>query len=148
MGHAQLLMAVLVTILIGVGIAVGITQFNESAQSANRDAIAADCQKIIALAQQWVKKPESLGGGGGTFSSTTNGDVSLGKLGIAPSNDNGTYTLTVSSGTGIVVEATGTEKNNATPPVSLQVGIAYDLSDDGFTYVDNLDGTTYAAPTP
>ena len=39
-------------IIVGIAVAVGITQFGESAVAANRDAVAADCQLIVAKAQR------------------------------------------------------------------------------------------------
>lgn len=131
MGQTQLLMIVLAVIIVGIAVAVGISQFGESALQANRDAVAADCMRIVSTAQQWYKKPTSLGGGGNSFTGLT-----FSKLGIDSTNANGSFTLTVNSGNDITVVGTGTE--NTTGGSAVQVTMRYYASQDSFATTDNM----------
>lgn len=131
MGQNQLLMIVLSVIIVGVSVAVGIGQFGENALSANRDALAADSQRIVASAQQWYRKPVSLGGGGNSFTNLT-----LGDLGISGTNQNGAYALTIDSAQQITIVGTGNEKNDSGNDV--QVTIEYYAANDSTAYTDNL----------
>ena len=133
MGQTQLLMIVLAVIIVGIAVAVGITQFSESAVTANRDAVAADCQLIVAKAQQWYRKPTSLGGGGNSFTGVT-----LAKLGISASNQNATsYTLTQTAGNQITVVGTGVEES-PTSGSALVVTINYFVANDSTAYADTM----------
>ena len=132
MGQTQLLMIVLAVIIVGIAVAVGITQFGESAVTANRDAVQLDCQRIVSNAQQWYKKPSSLGGGNNSFTGCT-----LAKLGVATPNQNGSYALTVASGgASITVVGTGTEKNPA--GAAIAVTMKYFAANDSTAYSDNM----------
>jgi len=53
--------------VMGIAVVVGINLFNASAVDANRNAVIADLNNISAMAQQYYKKPVSLGGGGNSF---------------------------------------------------------------------------------
>ncbi len=104
MGQQQLLLIVIGVIIVGIAIVVGINLASTSAQSANRDAVIADLNNIGAYAQQYYRKPKSLGGGGNTFTGFT----------IPPSlatTGNGTYTATVGA-TVVTIVGTGTETGN------------------------------------
>lgn len=110
MGQTQILFIVLSVIIVGIAVAVGITQFNQSAVESNRNNLLLDCQNIIATAQQWYRKPTALGGGGGSFDDLT----SLAQIGVDSSNANGSYVL--GAGTGgndLEVVGTGTERDDA-----------------------------------
>lgn len=131
MGQNQLLMIVLSVIIVGVSVAVGIGQFGENATVANRDALAADTQRIVSNAQQWYRKPVSLGGGGNAFTG-----LSLANLGISATNQNGGYALTVDSAQQITIVATGNEKNAAGNNV--QVTLEYFAANDSTAYTDNM----------
>jgi len=105
MGQQQLLLIVLGVIVVGIAIIVGINLFNANAVSANRDAVISDLNNLAAMAQQYYKKPSSMGGGANTFTSWT----------IPPQIDttaNGTYALTTSGAQSIVITGTGTETGN------------------------------------
>ena len=133
MGQTQLLMIVLAVIIVGIAVAVGITQFGESAVAANRDAVAGDCQLIVAKAQQWYRKPTSLGGGGNSFTG-----LALAKLGISASNQNATsYTLTQTGGNQITVVGTGVEESPTTGS-ALTVTINYFSANDSTAYADTM----------
>jgi len=58
--------------------------FNANAEEANKDGIVSDATNLGAMAQQYYKKPLSMGGGGNAF---TNWNIPLG----LDSTANGTY---------------------------------------------------------
>lgn len=131
MGQTQILMIILAVIIIGIAVTVGITQFGESSLAANRDAVAGDCQRVIASAQQWYKKPTSLGGGGNAFTGVT-----LAGLGISASNANGAVALAVGDATTITCTGTGNEKTSAGNAVV--VTMVYDAAANTTTTTDNM----------
>jgi hypothetical protein len=73
MGQQQLLLIVLGVIVVGIAIVVGINLFNANAESSNKDAITADCTNLGVMAQQYYKKPVSMGGGGNAFDASNGG---------------------------------------------------------------------------
>lgn len=109
MGQQQLLLIVLGVIIVGIAVVVGIQVFSASATSANRDAVISDLTNLAAMAQQYYRKPEALGGGGNTF---TGWDVPGNLLQTA----NGTYKADVEAQS-VKLTGTGTEvgEDGATP---------------------------------
>ena len=104
MGQQQLLLIVLGFIVVGIAVVVGINLFNASAEEANKDGIVSDCTNLGAMAQQYYKKPGSMGGGGNSFvgwviptglDSTANGTYVASGLSLT----NATITGTPFSGT-------------------------------------------------
>jgi hypothetical protein len=67
MGQQQLLLIVLGVIIVGIAVVVGINLFNANAKEAAKDGIVSDCTNLGAMAQQFYKKPVSMGGGGNAF---------------------------------------------------------------------------------
>ena len=118
MGQQQLLLIVLGVIVVGIAVVVGINLFNANAVSSNRDAVVSDLNNLGAMAQQYYKKPVSMGGGGNTFNQQ--GAAVPSPWVIPPQLDttaNGTYTATVNAQSVIIV-GTGTETgNNGSGPV-------------------------------
>ena len=104
MGQQQLLLIVLGVIVVGIAVVVGINLFNANAISANRDAVVSDLNNLGAMAQQYYKKPASMGGGANTF---TNWTIPTG----LDSTANGTYTISVAAQT-VTIVGLGTEKGN------------------------------------
>ena len=105
MGQQQLLLIVLGVIVVGIAIIVGINLFNANAVSANRDAVISDLNNLAAMAQQFYKKPASMGGGANKFDNWI----------IPPQIDttaNGIYTCASPSGQSITIVGTGTETGN------------------------------------
>lgn len=131
MGQSQLLMLVLAVIIVGIAVAVGITQLQEGALTANADALLTDCQTITAKTQGWYRKPASLGGGGNSFVGAT-----LPKVGASPTNDNGSYTLTVDSANQVTCVGTGHEKTEG--DVDVQVTMLYFAAQDSFVTSNNM----------
>ncbi len=104
MGQQQLLLIVIGVIIVGIAIVVGINLASTSAQSANRDAVIADLNNIGAFAQQYYRKPTTMGGGGNSFTGWT----------IPPrlvTTANGTFTATVGA-TVVTIVGTGNEIGN------------------------------------
>jgi len=105
MGQQQLLLIVLGVIIVGIAIVVGINLFSASSLEANRDAVVADNMNLAALAQQFYKKPSSLGGGNNTFTGFT-----------IPTNlastANGSYSAVVAAQS-VVVTGVGVVQNSA-----------------------------------
>ncbi len=101
MGQQQLLLIVLGVIVVGIAVVVGINLFNANATSANRDGVISDLNNIGAMAQQYYKKPTSMGGGGNTFTSWV---IPTG----LDTTANGTYAATVGAQT-VTIVGTGTE---------------------------------------
>ena len=132
MGQTQILLIVLSVIIVGVAVAVGIDQFAENALTSNRDAVAADCQRIISQSMQYYHKPTSLGGGGNAFTGLT-----FNKIGVDTLNQNGSYSLTVTDADNIQIVGTGSESKGDGTPV--QVTLDYTGSTNSFAYSDNLN---------
>ena len=106
MGQQQLLLIVLGVIVVGIAVVVGINLFTANAVSANRDGVVADLNNLGAMAQQFYRKPTSMGGGGNTFT----GWVIPTKLDTTP---NGTYSITVAAQS-VTIVGTGNELNAGT----------------------------------
>jgi hypothetical protein len=67
MGQQQLLLIVLGVIIVGIAVVVGINLFNANAETSTQDSIVSQGTNIGAMAQQYFKKPISMGGGGNSF---------------------------------------------------------------------------------
>jgi hypothetical protein len=110
MGQQQLLLIVLGVIVVGIAVVVGINLFTANAVSANRDGVVADLNNLGAMAQQYYRKPISMGGGGNTFTGTTAWVIPT-KMDTTP---NGTYVATVAAQT-VTIVGTGNEQNAGSP---------------------------------
>lgn len=109
MGQQQLLLIVLGVIVVGIAVVVGINLFNANAVSSNRDGVVSDLNNLGAMAQQFYKKPTSMGGGGNAF--TGNGltwEIPL----ELDTTANGSYTATIAAQS-VTIVGTGTENNDA-----------------------------------
>jgi hypothetical protein len=67
MGQQQLLLIVLGVIVVGIAVVVGINLFNANAETSTQDSIVSQGTNLGAMAQQYYKKPVSMGGGGNSF---------------------------------------------------------------------------------
>jgi len=112
MGQQQLLLIILGVIVVGIAVVVGITMFQDNAVSANRDAVTNDLVNLGARAQQFYRRPISLGGGQNSFDllGTDMSKLVNGATGSTWTNPNGTYTLVSGSGNTAVISGEGTEK--------------------------------------
>ena len=91
MGQQQLLLIILGVIIVGIAIAVGISQFGAHSQQANKDGVTSSLVNIAANAYQYKIRPNTMGGGNGTY----NNYVIPSKM---ASDNNGTYTVNSASG--------------------------------------------------
>jgi Tfp pilus assembly protein PilE len=115
MGQQQLLLIILGVIVVGIAVAVGITMFNDSAVSANRDAVTNDLVNLASRAQQYYRRPTALGGGGGSFANLSAGSgmkLLTKTSGASMANGNGTYTIVSSGASTIQLQGLGTETGN------------------------------------
>jgi hypothetical protein len=117
MGQQQLLLIILGVIVVGIAVVVGITMFQDNAISANRDAVTNDLVNLAARAQQFYRRPTSLGGGQNSFDDlgTDMSKLVNGASGATWTNPNGTYTLESAAGDQAVISGEGTEKVNSSP---------------------------------
>jgi hypothetical protein len=108
MGQQQLLLIVLGVIIVGIAVVVGINLFNANAEEAAKDGVVSDCTNLGAMAQQYYKKPTSMGGGGNEFTgwevpttldSTANGNYTAvaGAATVTITGDPHEYTWTVTT---------------------------------------------------
>lgn len=132
MGQTQLLMIVLAVIIVGIAVAVGISQLGESALAGNRDAVALDCQTAISKAQGYYRKPTSLGGGGNSFTGFT-----LTSAGMDSTNANGTIAVVTASSGSFTVKCTGNEPI-APGGANVFVQLAYTTSNDSTAFTSNM----------
>jgi Tfp pilus assembly protein PilE len=101
MGQQQLLLIILGVIIVGIAVAVGITMFKTNAVAANKDALINDMVQLAARAQQYYRRPTSLGGGNFSFNNLVYTAREL-------KNPNGTYSANP-SGQSFTITATGSE---------------------------------------
>jgi hypothetical protein len=86
MGQQQLLLIILGVIIVGIAIAVGISQFGAHSTQANKDGVTSSLVNISANAYQFKIRPTTMGGGGGSYV----GYIVPTKM---TSDDNGTYAI-------------------------------------------------------
>ena len=90
MGQHQTLLIFLTVLIVGIATAIGIQIFEESAIQTNRDSILQDLQVILDDANAYALRPESSGGGDGSF------DGYVIPAGLA-GDENGNYEIMVSN---------------------------------------------------
>jgi hypothetical protein len=135
MGQQQLLLIILGVIVVGIAVVVGITMFQDNAISANRDAVTNDLVNLGARAQQFYRRPTSLGGGQNSFNllGTDMSKLVNGATATSWINPNGTYTISSGGDQEITLRGQGTEKvaGNAVEvtcrvlPDSIQTTVVY-----------------------
>jgi hypothetical protein len=99
MGQQQMMLIVLGVIIVGVGIAVGISQFGSDSVSANKDALINDINNLGINAYQFKILPTSMGGGSGSYARYTI-PVKL------RANEDGSFRIVNASTTRLTLEAT------------------------------------------
>lgn len=116
MGQQQLLLLVLSSIIVGVSIVIGINMFASSAVQANQDAVLQDCLHIAARAQEWFRKPTSMGGGNRSFN-----NIDMAALNLPTTNANTSAPFTLASrDTALVISGTGNEGS----PLTIRVVVS------------------------
>ena len=101
MGQQQLLLIILGVIIVGIAIAVGISQFGAHSTQANKDGVTSSLVNVAANAYQYRIRPTTMGGGGGDYTNY-----------VIPSqmatDNNGTYAKSTVDRTHILVTGTST----------------------------------------
>ncbi len=125
MGQQQLLLIILGVIVVGIAVAVGVTMFNDSAVSANRDAVTNDLINFASRAQQYYRRPKALGGGGGSFVGIADMKSLTKTNATGYTNGNGTYSVSAAgSATTVQIQGLGTETgNDGTAPVKVVMNV-------------------------
>jgi hypothetical protein len=113
-------------IIVGIAIAVGITMFKTNAASANRDALIGDMTNLAARAQQFYRRPVSLGGGGGVFDNSEGATAGFTLTRKEGSNPNGTYTISSPGAQRIVLQGVGTEISDDGSGIAVTVTMIVD----------------------
>ena len=90
MGQQQLLLIILGVIIVGIALAVGISQFSAHSAQSNKDAVMSSLQNIAANAYQYKIRPTTQGGGGNSYSAYTIPSKMV-------TDQNGTYTVITAS---------------------------------------------------
>jgi hypothetical protein len=67
MGQQQLLLIVLGVIITGLAVVIGIQMFTVNERISQIETMVTEGTAFGTLAQQYCKKPKSMGGGGGSF---------------------------------------------------------------------------------
>ena len=71
MGQQQLLLIILGVIVVGIAIAVGISQFGANSTQANKDGVTSSLVNLAANAYQYRIRPTTMGGGSNSYSGYT-----------------------------------------------------------------------------
>jgi Tfp pilus assembly protein PilE len=123
MGQQQLLLIVLGVIIVGVAIAVGVTQFKSSAVDSNRQAVIGDLVNLAAKAQRFYRTPTSLAGGGQNFNTfyLTASDTG---------NANGSYSVTTDAPTALTYSAGSVTAVSASASTIYIVGCGKETGND------------------
>ena len=103
MGQQQLLLIILGVIIVGIAIAVGISQFGAHSTQANKDGVTSSLVNVSANAYQYKIRPTTMGGGGGSY-------VNYALPSKMAKDDNGSYAVTGATAT--LATMTGTSGIN------------------------------------
>ncbi|MBN2008338.1 hypothetical protein JW960_03210 [candidate division KSB1 bacterium] len=123
MGQQQLLLIVLGVIIVGVAVAVGVTQFKSSAVDSNRQAVIGDLINLAAKAQRYYRTPTSLAGGGQNFQNFYLSATDTG-------NANGSYSITTTAPTALTKVAGSMTAVSSSASTIYIVGCGNELGND------------------
>ena len=119
MGQQQLLLIVLTVVVVGLMVAGGIAMFTDQAAASNRDAISNDLVNFASKAQEYVRRPATLGGGGGSFMAFT--------LPGTRNNADGAFDISARSPRSIDIQGVGIELGyDAANPVKVVMTVTLD----------------------
>src|SRR6202142_3865324 len=104
MGQQQLLLIILGVIVVGIAIAVGISQFGAHSIQANKDGVTSSLVNIAANAYQYRIRPTTMGGGGGAYNGGTSPGYQIPSR--MASDNNGTYTISSIAAATVVIQGT------------------------------------------
>ena len=93
MGQQQLLLIILGVIVVGIAIAVGVSQFGANSTQANKDGVTSSLVNIAANAYQFKIRPTSMGGGSGVYDNSKGATAAYAIPAKMAADDNGAYTL-------------------------------------------------------
>ena len=136
MGQQQLLLIVLGVIIVGIAVVVGINLFNSSAKDAGRDQVISQLTNLASKAQQYYKKPTSLGGGNNAFAG----------FALAASEDSSSIGNFVVSSTAVTSTAAVTPGTTAATSAQ-EVWIVGSGFDNGNNGTDKVKAVTHVTPT-
>lgn len=88
MGQQQLLLIILVTLIVGFSTLVALGSVDEAHVEAGKEAIRQDIVRALGDAQTYYFKPETMGGGGRSFT-----HISMNDLSLEASGPNGEYNI-------------------------------------------------------
>jgi hypothetical protein len=123
MGQQQLLLIVLGVIIVGIAIVAGIQIFETQSEESTKDEIVAHCVNIASHAQQYFRKPQEMGGGGGSFKDYPTKSFQYTKLG---STQNGNYSISKAESTSVTI--VGTPKDELGYNWKVQTVVSYNSS--------------------
>jgi hypothetical protein len=101
MGQQQLLLIILGVIIVGIAIAVGVSQFSGNSAQSNKDGVMSSLQNIAANAYQYKIRPTTLGGGGNAYTGYTIPSKLI-------TDQNANYTVVTSSANSVQLQGTST----------------------------------------
>jgi hypothetical protein len=124
MGQQQLLLILLGIVVVGIALAVGLAMFMDNSASVNREAVTHDLINLAASARVFYRRPATMGGGDGTF--TTGGPSGTGltdirQLTTKPVNANGRYVLGAVATSEITITGIGRELADPASPDTVMV---------------------------
>jgi hypothetical protein len=93
MGQQQLLLIILGVIIVGIAIAVGISQFGAQSVQANKDGLTSSLINVASNAYQFKIRPVTMGGGSGVYDNSKGATASYTIPIKLQSDDNGAYTV-------------------------------------------------------
>ena len=127
MGQQQLLMIVLALIIVAIAIAVSIALFRTNAIENKRDILIEETSSIAAIAIQYYKKPQAMGGGGKSFT----GFKIPAQMVVTP---NGNFMTANVTPTQIDIVGTGSEVVTGNDSIKVQTIVT---PDDYYTVIIN-----------
>ncbi len=114
MGQQQLLLIILGVIIVGIAIAVGISQFGAHSTQANKDGVTSSLVNIAANAYQFKIRPTTMGGGGGAYDNSKGATAAYNVPPKMAKDDNGTYSTNACSATSVSIVGTSSINSNWT----------------------------------
>ena len=115
MGQQQLLLLVLGVVIVGFAVVVGINAFSTQQVKANSDALASTAFRFANDIQTWAAKPDIYGGLNG-WSNIDGGSFDFADIGLPAgdtyTDEDGTYTVSGSSGTVIITAESKNQEGN------------------------------------
>ena len=114
MGQQQLLLVLMATMIVGIGIVLGLTMYQENALEANQDELRDALLTVAARAQGWYRRPAMLGGGSRSFA-----QISWTKIHFDSETTSGIFTMSNKQQESFRV--TGVSKDDPSWSLSLMV---------------------------